>query len=348
MSRRITFVGPVNAFTGYGLHSIAIIQGLVKRCIHVAVRATGVDQSQARVPNDVLELLVNGVQPEPWELLLNPPVLLPTPGKKTAYFTMWESSIMQAPGVQYLNMAECVITPSQWNASCFSAQGVTKPIHIVPLGIYQDIFVHRAPNRHPAHIDPPFVFGTAARARHGGVRKGLQDVIDVFQRAFPDGENVKLKVKCFGDDPDVNLNGDGRIELVKRCMSQEEIADWFKGIDCFVSMSCGEGWGLMQQQAMATGRPVIAARFGGLAEFMTERNSYCVPFDIVPASGGYQGMGVWSKPREADVVKTMRLAVQNRWEVEARGCIAAEDAGKFTWDRSIDELVAVLERIGAV
>jgi glycosyltransferase involved in cell wall biosynthesis len=348
MSRRLTFVGPINAFTGYGLHSIAIIQGLMKRGVHVSVRALSFDESMTKVPDGIRQLLVNSAQPEEWELLLNPPCVLPTPGKKTAYFTMWESTIVRPPGVQMMNRAECVIVPCQWNASCFSAQGVTRPIHIVPLGIEEKVFIHREPNRFPAEDRPPVVFGTAARARHGGVRKGLQETISVFQKAFPDGENVKLKIKCFDDDPEIDMPSDSRIILERRYMSTRDLSEWFGSIDVFLSMSRGEGWGLMQQQAMATGRPVIAARFGGLAEFMTDRNSFCVPFRMEETTGGYAGMGVWAVPNEDAVVSIMRRIAERPWEAESKGALAAVDAGLLSWDNSIDELVKVLEKEGAI
>jgi glycosyltransferase involved in cell wall biosynthesis len=345
MSKRITMVAPINAFTGYGLHALEIFRGMERRGWFVAVRPTGVDEAFARAPAELRQRFVGGPQPEPWELLLHPPNMLPTPGKKTVFFTMWESTRMRSGGVQMLNKADVVVVPCAWNASCFSAEGVDKPIRIVPLGIDTGIFHQRAPMRVPSEDDPPVIFGTAARAKHGGIRKGLQDVVELFREAFPVETDVRLRVKCFADDPEVKID-DERVQITRAFMGHHELSDWYARLDAFVSMSRGEGWGLMQQQAMSVGRPVIAARYGGLAEFMTEDNSYCVDFHPAAAGGGYAGMGMWANPSRESVIEKLRWVHRNRGEAEARGARASQSVSHLTWDHSIGKLAGVLDEFG--
>ncbi len=112
--KRLTFTGPIDGITGFGLHSIQIIRDLTRLAgCYVSVRA--VKQWEAwgvKIPDDIRARIVYGPQPEPWELLLHPPNFLPTAGKQTAYFSMWESTALPPMGAAILNKAAVVIVPS--------------------------------------------------------------------------------------------------------------------------------------------------------------------------------------------------------------------------------------------
>lgn len=342
--KRLSFVGPVNTFTGYGLHALQIIRDLEKNNgLYVSVRPTQLTEAfGATVPVDVRERIVNGPQPEEWELLLHPPNLLPTPGKKTAYFTMWESTRLPAVGVKFLNQAKVVIVPCQWNASCFSASGVDAPIRVVPLGINDKVFKYR-----PMNMDGKTVFGAAGRMAHGGVRKGINEVITLFQKAFPDNDDVVLRVKCF-PDCDVSKVADPRIEIIQQYLTEQEMADWYASLTCFVSAAKAEGWGLMQHQAMATGRPVIGVNFGGVAEFFGPHNGYAVEHKLVPAVAHYRGCGHWAEPDELGMIYWMQWIRDDRADACEKGMIASENVSRLTWENHSFELAGVLKEFNAI
>src|SRR5690606_18459922 len=132
--------GPINAYTGYGLHSLQIVTDLERFGHEVLIRPMEITETFARIPRRLRKLFELKEVPDEWELFIHTTNFPITPVKKTIYFTMWEASRLPKEWVGFLNQAECVVVPCQWNATCFSASGVYRPIHVVPLGIKTDIF----------------------------------------------------------------------------------------------------------------------------------------------------------------------------------------------------------------
>jgi glycosyltransferase involved in cell wall biosynthesis len=345
--KRLTLQAPINTFTGYGQYAIEIVRGMEKLGVHVAVRAFSREENKhARIPQDIKEKMVNGVQPEKWELLLSSPGHLPTPGKNTVQYTMWESTRLPRVAVEMHNRCSCVILPNQWNAGCYSACGVNVPIKVVRMGVDTSIF-----NLH-GHIpyeqkERRCIFGAAGRPFHGVVRKGLDDVIEAFLRAFPKEQDVELRIKSF-DECFKKAHPDPRIVITNGYLDQAQMAGWYSGITCFVSAAKAEGWGLHQQEAMCVGRAVMAPIYGGLMEFMSEECSYPVEFDLVPAEQKWKGLGDWCKPRMASMVEQMRRVYENPIEAEELGTAAYKKASKLTIEKSILDLYNALDDLGAI
>lgn len=346
--KRLTFIGHINAFTGYGRLAEAMLKTLLDAGVHPSVRPVNVSEMLGKIPVWQKELFVSGVQPEPWELLLHPPVFCPTDGKRTARFTMWESTRLQPAGVAMLNKCDFVMVPSAWNATCFSASGVTKPIRIVPLGIDTDVYSYKQVIREADDKDyGKFIFGCAARVRHGGVRKGIDHTIKLFQRAFPKQKDVSLRIKVYHDDPVMKFD-DSRIEINSRYLSDHDLAAWFAGLHCFVSCATAEGWGLMQHQSMAVGRPVIGVDYGGVTEFFGRHNGIPVSWKLKPAEGFYKGCGDWAVPDDDSVIEKMRWAHNHPSDCERIGAAAYESVSHLTWKNHGEKLISTLKEFGVV
>jgi glycosyltransferase involved in cell wall biosynthesis len=335
-SRSISLVlrAPVNGYTGYGLHAIQIATDLGRMGCDVKVIPTQFDERFTAVPDRICRQLQyqegNGL----WELLLHPPTLEPTSRKRTVYFTMWESTSLPARSVEFLNRAECVIVPCKWNAVNFAAAGVTRPVHIVPLGINTEVFRFSR-----GRTTGPCIFGTGGRTAHGGVRKGVEAVIAAFLDAFRSETDVRLLLKIF-PDCEIPSISDSRIIVLRAFLSERQLARWYRSITCFVSAARGEGWGLMQHQALATGRPLITVEYGGVKEYFQREFGYSVDYTLVPARDYYRDSGYWAEPIHESLVQHMRQVYRNRNEAAARGELAA---------RAVAEaLLRVLENVGMV
>lgn len=345
--RRLTLIGDINGFTGYGMHAIQIVRDVEALAgVYISIRAASrCEAFGAVIPDDIRKRLVTGVQPEPWELLLHPPNFKPTPGKRTIFSTMHETTKLPPMGPHLLNEAEVVVVPCQFNADTFSACGVNKPIRVVPLGIKTDVF-----NWKPFPVDDRCVFGAAGRMAHGGVRKGLVDVIYAFKRAF--GRKVKdvmLKVKCYPDCPIPREDTkDPRIEILPAHLPEETLAQWFESLTCFVSVARGEGWGLCQHQAMATGRPLISPHFAGLTEFFDSTCGIILPHTLQPAKFAYEGQGHWAEVKEDDLISAMRWVREHRAAMPEIGSRAAARVARFSWRASNKRLISVLQEFGAL
>jgi glycosyltransferase involved in cell wall biosynthesis/ADP-heptose:LPS heptosyltransferase len=336
----LTLRAPVNAVTGYGLHACQITHDFQALGVDLAILPTSISESSAAIPPLVKSRLITRKEVSAeTELVLHPPVVTPFPGKRTAYFTMWETTHLPCQAVTLLNQADCVILPCDWNIEVFRNSGVTVPIVKVPLGINTDVFSFHSPD-----ASGLCVFGAAARLKESDpARKRLDRVIQAFQRAFPSKNDVRLRIKIFADC-EFAVPDDDRIDVTAQYLSESALATWFQTLTCFVSAAAAEGWGLMQHQALAIGRPVVTPYYGGVKEFVTPGNAYILPHREVPATGGFDGMGCWSETALEDMIETMRRIYHNRGEAEAKGVNGAKDVAPLSWRRSSEMLVSVLRR----
>ena len=99
---------------------------------------------------------------------------------------------------------------------------------------------------------------------------------------------------------------------------------------------------------MAVGRPCIAVKFGGHAEFLKEEIAYCPNYRLVPARFNYSGCGVWADPNHEEVIELMRHVYDHRQEAQRRGRRASEAARAFTVERSVNSLLEILIHAGMV
>jgi len=341
--KRLTMLAALDACGGYGQTAIAFARGIEALAgAKVSIRASSVNERWAKIPEDIRERIVSGPQPGEWELLIHHPNFVPTPGKKTAYVTMNESTRLNPLSVHLLNQAAVVIVPSEFCAVTFSASGVTAPIRVVPLGFDPKIYRWR-----PMPDGGGVVFGTAGSVAGGESRKGLGEVVTAFRKAFPldKGLKVRLKIKCHPDRETDVWTDDDRIELTAEHLSDTALAEWYASLTCFVSVSKGEGFGLMPLQAMACGRPVISPKFGGVSEYFKEDRGYVMPHTLVAAPPPY--CGHWCHVKETDLIAEMGMFYAF-YATSGDGKSEAMAAAKFTWQSSCEKLVAVLDEFGAL
>ena len=259
------------------------------------------------------------------------------PNKNRVIFTMWESTRIYDIFIEIVNQQKALIVPSQWNKSNFEYQGVTVPIYILPL------FVDNYFNYSEPEDKDCFVFGAA----NGDPRKRIDDVCKCFSKAFQGKKDVKLNVKLSNKDQLNQKFADSRISLVRKDFSLESLRDWYYQNDVLVSCVAAEGWGLMQHESMACGRPVIAANYAGLKEFMTEDNSFCVNYAEEPSKGYWKNPGgKWSKYDEEHMIETMRYCYNNPEKVKQKGILASSDALKLSKEnfvKNIREIISIYQ-----
>lgn len=193
----------------------------------------------------------------------------------------------------------------------------------------------------------PCIFGTAGRLESGGTRKGISLVINAFKKAFPRQKDVRLNVKIF-PDCEIPFESDQRIKFHREYFSEAQMAAWYQRLTCFVSAARGEGWGLMQHQALATGRPIISVRFGGTAEFFDEYVGYPLDFKLVPAEDLYTGCGLWADPDEKHLIQLMHRVYRDREEAGKLGLNATNATSKYSWLESNRKLRDVLQKVGMI
>lgn len=329
----LTINGCVGACTGWSQH-LARIASHLSQTVNVAVRPIRYQNGYGEIPLWLEAMTTYEIPDCPNELILYTASQEPTYRKRTAYFTMHETDRLHPFGVSNLNRSELVIVPSKWNRDTFRKDGVKVKIEIVPLGVDHEIFTPEA-----MRMDGPTVFGCAGRPQHGVIRKGVNLVMEAFQKAFTANDKAVLHVKSLPDEEAwIVPENSPAIVPYRKYMTDGELHEWLSSLTCFVSGAAGEGWGLLQNQAMATGRPVLASIYGGLTEFMTPDNSYACDYDIVPAAEKYTGWGNWASPRLEHMIELMRAIHQSREEAVRKGMQAAQDVAPLTWENSCQKL----------
>ncbi|HEX8049994.1 MAG TPA: methyltransferase domain-containing protein, partial [Solirubrobacterales bacterium] len=118
------------------------------------------------------------------------------------------------------------------------------------------------------------------------------------------------------------------IHLVEEMIPVEQKNAMMASCDCYVSLHRSEGLGLTMAEAMYFGRPVIATGYSGNLDFMTEENSYLVPYELTaigPDANPYPADKEWAEPDVERAAALMREVYENPEEAAARGRRAAAD-----------------------
>lgn len=324
--------------SSYAFHSNIILQGLQKLGYELCVIPYNQCAWRRRLP----EWLDPNLRRQPTfdapQLIIHPPKQKSDDPDRTIYSTMWETTRIDPHHIHGLNDARALIVPSEQNIMTFSAQGVVQPMHKVPFGIDTDVFSWK-----PFKERDTLVFGTSGISRHGWPRKGFDEVIESFLKAFPDPmDDVELRIKCYPHDP-VPYFDDKRIKLTQGEWRKERLAEWYAGIDVFVCMSKGEGWGLMPHEAMAVGRPSIVPIFFGLSDFCDSTVSFPVSYRLVPATNYYEDKGLWADPSVKECIKSMRSIFEDRGQVHEKGALGAQRASTYTYDRMAQGYAKIIE-----
>ena len=327
--------------TGYGQQNCQFITGFQQAGIQVSAFATGLAENPEPLPPNVKDCVVRVPQPYP-VFVIQPPTFRPESKViNRVWFIVWESSRLDPRWVKTIDQSSAIVTASDWNANCFSACGVEAPIYRVPL------FTLPGYEYRPPHSGSTFVFGCAGHLNGQAGRKNIGAAIQAFETAFPRSADVELHVK-LGQYDYVELPDDKRIVVTRGHIPAEQMRDWYANLDVFVHPSRSEGWGFQPLQAMATGRAVIACRFGGVAEYFDGTVGLENEYSYAPAQDMYQDQGHWAEPSVDNLASNMLYAYSHRGEMVRLGENGSKRASRFTLDSTMKKLIPILEKHGVI
>ena len=317
--RTFFLTGCVHEHSGYDCLIREIITGFLQRNINFRINSTCHAEEFAKL----LHPRVNGS----WELVVKTPPSLSrfNPTKKSILLAMWEADFLDPSWVFEMNKAQAIITPSTWGKASFIKNGVVVPIHVIPLGYNPLIF-----NRYQSTaLKPmPFTFGSAAAMGEGGIRKNLLYTIECFQKAFPGIQDVKLKLK-IGSKDNIAVN-DTRIEITKSHLSESELAEWYRSLDCYVHLSACEGWGMHVTEASACGVPAISTTYSSMADYMSDAVGIVVDHKEIDVNNLFY-KGKQCHPIKESVISAMHYAYKNPDGMKDKGEEAAKSVTKYRW-----------------
>jgi len=190
-------------------------------------------------------------------------------------------------------------------------------------------------------------------------------LVEAFSRAFTKSDNALLIIKTMPfpvnpvnvmDSVKRNLENSRRLKgavdkasrganiaLINGHFTRTQFFSLLASSDCYVSLHRAEGYGQVLAQSMYLGKPVIATGYSGNLEFMNEKNSLLVRYDlgnVDPADGYYRPQvegNVWAEPDVDDASRLMRWVYEHRDLANELGEAASKSMREFSSPNRVGE-----------
>ena len=373
------WVGPVFEPTGYADEGRGLLVALEALGVPVALRAKAAldpafqDYLPAGV-RDALDRQCARAIGSPYVMIQHYLADGFVPAPQAGYIvgrTMFESDSLPPSWVARCNAMDELWVPSEFNRETFRRAGVRVPMHLVPGGI--DSSVYR-PDVESLHVDGlrGTVFLSVFEWR---MRKGWDVLLRAWAEAFSATDNVTLLLRTHAerihatDNPTRAINdridgflrdscGRTRVDVAPIVILGDDLPvdampSLYRCADALVAPTRGEGWGRPFMEAMASGVPVIATRWGAHLEFMNDANSFLIESDGLVAADDpdapvYAGQR-WASPSVSDLVSKLRLVHADPELTRATGTRARRDMVElWPWSRAAEAMAERLREIATV
>lgn len=252
--------------------------------------------------------------------------------QKPSLLTMWETNWLPPEFSDYLHNFEKVIVPSLHNFDLFSQHHDN--VHVIPLGVDRNIWYSKPMPRTDKY-----------KILCGGsewYRKGLDVVLETFLKLnLPNAElHIKIVPPHLFAPKDLNYPN---VVIHDQWMTEEEERDLVCSMDCFISVSRGEGFGLMPLQAISAGVPTILSDAHGHREF-SDLATHRIPTTSVPtAKGVWQNMGDWDEPDREALAEAIKDIGKNRERYRQQAETNAPETAAFNWDTAANQLLQIVK-----
>jgi len=235
-----------------------------------------------------------------------------------------------------LNRSDAIAVPSQFNYKIFAHEDLKKPIFYVP-HCYDTTIYH--PEVEPLEKRDRFTFLFFGSWRY---RKGYPQLIEAWCKEFTNKDNVQLVIKT--DKTHVaekavkqimHKHGFVKEETApilfeKNIFDEVDLPRFLKSVDCLISPTLGEGFGLPGLQCMALEVPIIITDFSGCQEYANEQTATLLKpqgyvqhacLDNLPQFRNKK----WAFITVAEIMRTMRYVLDNPDEIKSK----AKHGAKF-------------------
>lgn len=175
-------------------------------------------------------------------------------------YSMFESTRIPQEWTEILNTYfDAVCVPDTFHVEAYAKSGVAIPIFVLPLGLDLSPFFN-SPDKHEAGT--PFVFGNLSTCLD---RKNHLTLLRAFHRAFGNNPNVQLCINSRYGEPEtiaalkeeILKLGLTNVLFSQLDLDKASYLQLFQSLDCYVSLSKGEGFSIQPREALALGMPAI-------------------------------------------------------------------------------------------
>lgn len=281
-------------------------------------------------------------------------------GQYLVCFTMFETNRLPEDFIEVLGNYDLILVPCEENRLLYGQHHPN--VHVVPLGVDPDIW-KPTKRKTPAHDywtqSHPFTFLTGG---NGGLRKGHKEACITYRdkvRPVLDEKGIPSRLIVKATPQEWQYRGstglkdlfesDG-IVVIGEWLTKEDEVQLYADAHCYASFSKGEGWGLMPNQALAQGLPIICTDAAGQAAFA--KYAYVVPYTMQEAIYGIWGpdvhdpdhdrCGKWWEP-DLDAMANAMIDVATHYPLyESRAWVAAH-SHDYYWENTAKGILKHLQ-----
>jgi glycosyltransferase involved in cell wall biosynthesis len=181
------------------------------------------------------------------------------------------------------------------------------------------------------------------------VRKGHDILLDLFNTAFPDENDVELWIlaseltNSYSSEEELKkwkqMYESPRIKIIPGAQRHSDIAKIMFFSDCGIYPSRAEGWNLEALETMAMNKPIITTNYSAHTEFCNKDNAYLVDIlnkEVAFDGKAFKGQGFWAKidqNQKDQIIDYMRHVYKSNIRTNKNGL---ETAQKFTWNNTAE------------
>ena len=218
-------------------------------------------------------------------------------------------------------------TDEVWTCSQFGRAAIATrspvPVRTVPLALDLEENLHIVPNRRVFDIsEHVFLFLFLFDFHSFAERKNPLGLVEAYKQAFGNRQDVQLLIKSAHSAEHqrelklVQQACEGtNVRIMDGVLTRQDKQNLMKSADAYVSLHRSEGFGLTMAEAMLYGKPVVATGYSGNLDFMSEDDSYLVPYRLITIKethGPYKAGFHWADPDLDTAADMLRYIEANR------------------------------------
>ena len=164
-------------------------------------------------------------------------------------------------------------------------------------------------------------------------KKGFDMLLEAFARVGPAYPSVDLILAGEGEERTLLEATAIRLGLARRAhfygrASQAEVVKLLRGCLFLAIPSRAEPFGIVALEALAAGRPVLATRVGGMAEFLEQ---LLASARVAPTSG--DSPILLTSPSSAGLAEGLRTCLRAEWSAPDRQILTTTVLNAYSWSK---------------
>ena len=230
-----------------------------------------------------------------------------------------------------LDFSDHIITPSKSNYDKLMQIGIpSEKVSVIPNGYDSTIFKRPSVNDARRKLNIPADKRVILSVGNLEIEKGHMYLVEAMEIVSKRRTDIVCFIVGSGGKKKELIRLINRLEVnnfLKLVGSKphDEIPMWMNACDVFVLPSLSESFGIVQIEAMACGKPVVATKNGGSEEIVIEDK-----------------LGILVEPKDPEgLLQAILVALEVEWDAE----YIREYSKQFAWERIAEKIVKVYEEV---